>query len=199
MVACSDDDDDTGSTKKDDDGDTTSFAISSTSFTDGGKIAVKHACANWTGGVMTSPQFSWSNPPTDTAKYALIMDDEFADDCGPANPGMDDYCVHWGVFNVPTSTTSYAEKLTPSTVSSPVIQGYNYATTQIYAGVCPPQAHDKYRTTIYALKSTMPTMTLADTNYNTNSGITRKRFESVYSAHILDSATITGTFDPADH
>ena len=162
-------------------GNTPAFALSSENFNDGNAIPLRHACTAL-GGTDASPQFSWTNSPADTAKYALIMDDETSP-CGIGSLA----CVHWALFNIPASTTSLVADVDTSDIEGSV-EGNTYIPTTDYEGPCPPSAHS-YKTTVYALDSSMGVLPA-------NSTFTRSTFESDYSGSILDQAELMGTFNP---
>ena len=107
------------------------------------------------------------------------MDDEVA----PCGTG-DNACKHWGLFNIPSSISEVSEDLEIGTIEG-TVEGTNYLGTQDYAGPCPPSSHI-YKITIFALKDTMPEVR--------SISMTRSKFESTYSEHILDSTTISGRF-----
>lgn len=150
------------------------FIISSSSYTDGGDIPAKNTCD----GVNQSPQYSWSNPPTGTTKYALIMDDI---GCGTGT----DACPHWGLFNIPLTTTSLEENQDITAITG-AVEGKNYRNGNDYDGPCPPSEHT-YKTVVYALKNSMPIV-------NGNVAGNRSTFQTAYSAHILATATYSGLF-----
>ena len=161
---------------------TPAFAVTSENYTEGSAIPLLHACTAL-GGTDVSPQFSWTNPPTGTSSYAIIMDDETP----PCGTGAE-ACVHWALFNLPSSTTALVSNVDISTIEG-AVEGYTYdgATTD-YAGPCPPSAHT-YNTTVYALSSAMTTIG-ADPLF------TSSTFEADYPGSILGQAEITGTFTP---
>jgi Raf kinase inhibitor-like YbhB/YbcL family protein len=162
--------------------DTPDFAITSENYTEGGAIPLLHACENLDG-TDASPQYSWSNPPTGTSSYAIIMDDETP----PCGTGAE-ACVHWALYNLPSSTTSLVSNVDVSTIDG-AVEGYTYdAATIDYAGPCPPNAHT-YNTTVYALGAGMSTI-------GANTSWTSSTFEAEYSDSIIGQAEITGTFTP---
>ena len=161
--------------------DSISFSISSTSYSDNGSIASKYACLA-SGGSNISPQYSWENASSATTSFAIIMDDEVT----PCGTG-DSACKHWAVFNIPSTVISIDENQDISEISN-ATEGMNYTTTNGYAGPCPPQEHI-YKTTVYSLNSSMPTI-------NAGTALTRSKFSSTYSDNILESATISGIFTP---
>lgn len=162
-------------------GNTPAFALSSENFNDGNAIPLRHACTAL-GGTDASPQFSWTNSPADTARYALVMDDETSP-CGTGSLA----CVHWALLNIPASTTSLDADVDISAIEGSV-EGNTYIPTADYEGPCPQSEHT-YNTTIYALDSSMEVLP-ADSTF------TRSTFESRYSGNILDQAELTGTFNP---
>jgi Raf kinase inhibitor-like YbhB/YbcL family protein len=157
------------------------FVLTSDSYTDGNAIPLLNACTAL-GGTDVSPQFSWANPPAETAGYALIMDDETSP-CGTESLS----CVHWALFNIPASTTSLDSDLDISTIDG-AVEGYSYIPTTDYEGPCPPSVHS-YNTTVYALDDSMAEVPA-------NSTFTRSTFASEYSNNILGQAEIVGTFTP---
>jgi Raf kinase inhibitor-like YbhB/YbcL family protein len=157
------------------------FVLTSDSYTDGNAIPLLNACTAL-GGTDVSPQFSWANPPAETAGYALIMHDETSP-CGTESLS----CVHWALFNIPASTTSLDSDLDISTIDG-AVEGYSYIPTTDYEGPCPPSVHS-YNTTVYALDDSMAEVPA-------NSTFTRSTFASEYSNNILGQAEIVGTFTP---
>jgi len=158
-----------------------SFLLSTQAFTNDGIIPLEYACIN-TGGANHSPQLSWSNAPTGTATYALIMDDEDS----PCGTG-ENACKHWSVFNIPSSVTSFQKNQTIASISG-ATQGENWEGNIEYAGPCPPNQHT-YTFTVYALGTGMPTIA-------SGTQMTRSLFNSTYAAHILGTASIEGIFIP---
>ena len=162
-------------------GNTPAFALTSEDYTEGNAIPLLNACTAL-GGADASPQYNWTNPPVDTAGYALIMDDE-TPPCGTGSQA----CVHWALFNIPASIVSLESDIDISTIDG-TVEGFTYIPTTDYEGPCPPSVHT-YKTTVYALSSSMVAVPA-------NSSFTRSTFESEYSGSILDQAEITGTFNP---
>lgn len=157
------------------------LTLSTTSFTAGSDIPSTYVCSSW-GGSDISPDLSWSNAPSGTSSYALIMDDETS----PCGTG-DNACKHWSVYNIPASESGLAQGIDISNITG-VTEGANYTGGIGYAGPCPPSSDmHTYTFTVYALSSGMPTVP-------SGTGMTRSMFESTYNAYILDSATITGIF-----
>lgn len=158
------------------------MTIASTSFSDGGAISSGNACLAYGGGNQ-SPQFTWTNAPAGTQSFVLIMDDETSP-CGTGNSA----CVHWAVYNIPSATTSLEQGVNLAGVSPAITQGQNYASTNNYEGPCAPRhtGTHTYNTTIYALSEV--------TTITTGTAHTRSSLSAAFSATVLGSATISGTF-----
>src|ERR1700722_14288877 len=81
------------------------FVLTSSSFEDNGKLAVKNAGNDKSNpncvGMNVSPPLEWSNPPKETKSYALILFDPE----GRAGLGV----VHWVAYGIPASVTRFAE------------------------------------------------------------------------------------------
>lgn len=158
---------------------TTAFALSSASYANGAAIPVKHACTTQAGSNI-SPALSWSNPPTGTSTYAIVMDDEVSP-CGTGSNA----CIHWNAFNLPSSVNEIGEGVNPASLSSSVTLGTAYNLDAGYQGPCPPSPHI-YKLTVYALDSSI--------SFSSTPSLTRSQFASTYASKILGSATLTGMF-----
>lgn len=174
------------------------FALTSSAFKNGGVIPTEFACI-YMKGQNTSLPLEWKNAPKDTAKFAVIMDDETP----PCESG-DNACPHWSVYNIPSSVTSIAKGQSVSTVSTNatkvdklvdvhkgVVEGMSYEVG--YAGMCPPNKHT-YKVSVFALKSSMPTIN----QDKANEILTRSKFKKLYASHIVGESTISGTFTPSN-
>ncbi|MBC3861765.1 YbhB/YbcL family Raf kinase inhibitor-like protein [Undibacterium jejuense] len=99
-------------------------------------------------GTNLSPALDWSNAPTNTKSFALMMHDADA----PTGSGF----WHWAIYNIPAGTTNLARGVGNSIdrLPKPAIAGLNdMAGTnpevqQSYVGPCPPQGHGPHRYTI---------------------------------------------------
>ncbi len=153
--------------------------VSSSSIQNGAEIDKKYVCKS-KGGSDISPQLNWSGAPQGVGSYAIIMDDEVA----PCGKG-DKACVHWAVFNIPSTVTSLPEGKSIEGVA----YGVTYNGKQDYEGPCPPNRHI-YNITVYALDAKAPKI---------SSGVkfTRSSFAKKYKDHILSYGTISGSFDPS--
>ena len=172
---CSDDDDSSSGGG----GDSSNLSITSTNFNEGGAIPTNNI-SNVCSGGNQSPQLSWTNAPSNTVEFAIVMDDESTPGC---NTGIN-ACVHWGLFNIKSSTTSLIEN---ATINPPMTESQNGAIGKDYEGPCPPSTHI-YKFTVYALSS--------DITPDMDAMWTRASFSSTYSGQIVDSATLSGTYTP---
>src|SRR5260370_38010328 len=81
------------------------FTITSTSFKDGERFAVKMAGNNKSNpncvGENVSPALSWANPPEGTKSYALLMFDPEGRPPGGVS--------HWVAYGIPASVTGFDE------------------------------------------------------------------------------------------
>lgn len=166
---------------------TSELNVTSTSYTKGGVIPLTYA-AVLQGGSNTSPQLTWS-PSADlnVSSYAVIMDDETTP-CGTGTSA----CVHWGVYNIPSTTTSFTENFDTSSF----YVGTTYNGTKGYNGPNPPSGlTHTYNITVYALSSGMPTIgDTQDQSATGGFGITSAQFETDYAAYILKQTTYAGNF-----
>ena len=78
------------------------MSLTSSAFTDGGMIPMKHAQA----GHDVSPPLSWTGAPDSTRSFVLIVHDPDA----AIGDGTDDM-LHWMVWNIPGTATSLSEGL----------------------------------------------------------------------------------------
>ena len=76
------------------------MSLTSSAFTDGGMIPMKHAQA----GHDVSPPLAWTGAPDSTRSFVLIVHDPDA----ATGDGTDDM-LHWMVWNIPGTATSLPE------------------------------------------------------------------------------------------
>ena len=119
-------------------------------------------------GSNTSPDLSWSEPPTGTRSLALLVTD-------PDAPGQT--FTHWVLFNIPPSTRSLSSGISnQSQLTDGSRQGHNDFDATGYGGPCPPgHSPHRYIFTIYAL----------DTALDLPSGATRSQVEDSMKGHVL--------------
>jgi Raf kinase inhibitor-like YbhB/YbcL family protein len=141
--------------------------LESQAFAEGATIPVKYTCDE----ADTSPDLSWSNEPAGTKSFVLIMED------------LTVPWDHWVVFDIPSATKSVQEGQEPQGT-----KGKNSFLTLGYGGPCPPTGDGThhYNFTIYALD--VDTLSLAE-------GATKSEVETGMVGHILDQASLMGTYE----
>ena len=109
------------------------FTLSSSSFKDGERLAVKNAGNNKSNpncvGENISPPLSWANPPEGTKSYALLMFDPEGRPPGGVS--------HWVAYGIPVSVSGFAE----GEVSKPTdkyVGGKSTLNLPHYWGPCTP-------------------------------------------------------------
>jgi Raf kinase inhibitor-like YbhB/YbcL family protein len=148
------------------------FEILSPAFTNGGPIPPDFSCD----GSDTSPALAWTEPPTGTQSFALIMDD-------PDAP-METW-VHWVIFNIPASTRNLTEGTpTDPQLGDGSLQGKTSAGSNGYHGPCPPSGTHRYFFKLYAL----------DTMLSLSASADKKELLAAMEGHILANAELMGTF-----
>ena len=125
------------------------FTLSSTDFTDGGRIAEAQVFNEFgCKGGNVSPALSWSGAPAGTQSFALLVHDPDA----PTGSGW----WHWVVYNIPANTTSLpAGAGDPKKRQMPAgaVQGRTDYGSVGYGGPCPPPGKPHhYHFQLYALK-----------------------------------------------
>jgi Raf kinase inhibitor-like YbhB/YbcL family protein len=146
------------------------FQLTSTAFTEGGKIPREVTCD----GPGTSPQLAWTGVPSGTAALVLLVDD----------PDAHDF-VHWIVLDLPGSNGELAAGLQPGAASPQ--QGSNDFGKTGWGGPCPPSGTHHYRFTLTALSAPL------GLEGHPGGDAVRKALRDHESA-VLDTAVLTGTY-----
>ncbi len=146
------------------------FDLSSTAFDSGDEIPVRYTCD----GENISPDLAWTEPPEDTASFALIMDD-------PDAPGGT--FTHWLAWNFDGDSRDYPEN-TPAPV-----EGESSFGQPGYGGPCPPPGDEPHRY-IFELYALDAPLELA-------SGAGKDEVEGALEGHVLGVAELVGTFGRA--
>jgi Raf kinase inhibitor-like YbhB/YbcL family protein len=149
------------------------FAISSSSFPNGGEIPRKYTCD----GADISPELSWTQPPPGTRSFALIADD-------PDAPGGT--WTHWIVFDLSLQTTHLAEGAAKTDeLPGGARQGRNDFRKIGYGGPCPPPGNPhRYFFKLFAL----------DQPLGLSPGATRQQVEKAMQGHILGQTQWVGKY-----
>ena len=150
--------------------------LTSSAFPANGPIPSTYTCE----GSDSSPPLQWSDAPKGTKSFALIVDDPDAPD--PAKPQRT--YVHWVVYAIPASVTSFEENAAKSGLPAGAKQGSNDWNKQTYGGPCPPIGRHRYFFKLYALDSEL-------------SGLNNPRKSDVEKAmqgHVIGNAQLVGTY-----
>ncbi|HEU4744737.1 MAG TPA: YbhB/YbcL family Raf kinase inhibitor-like protein [Anaerolineales bacterium] len=153
---------------------TMSLELTSDAFMNGQSIPAKYACT----GRNISPALAWTEPPSGTQSFALIVDD-------PDAP-MGTW-VHWVLFNIPADSRSLQEDLpiTGKNIDPNAIYvGKNSSGNIGYDGPCPPSGSHRYFFKLYAL----------DTLISLLPGATKEQVLREMEGHILAQGELMGTF-----
>ena len=150
-----------------------SLKLTSSSFSPGGDIPTRFTCK----GEDVSPQLSWTNPPSGTQAFALIVDDPDA----PAGTW-----THWVLYNLPASAASLAEGISKvEQLPDGTLQGLNDFHKVGYGGPCPPPGKPhRYFFKLYAL----------DRKLDLNPAASKKDLEQAMHGRVLGQAELMGEF-----
>ena len=107
--------------------------VSSGAFDNGAPIPSDYTCD----GANHQPPVSWTGAPTNTAEFALVMDD-------PDAGGF----VHWVVVGIPSDTTALSDPLPEGATAA--LNGKGQAG---YTGPCPTSGTHHYRVQVFALSA----------------------------------------------
>jgi Raf kinase inhibitor-like YbhB/YbcL family protein len=165
------------------------MTLTSTSLKDGERIPFrfgsddqKRACSPRDASVCpcpgknVSPQLSWSNAPTGTKSFAILMYDVD----GQYGAGVS----HWVAYNIAPTATGLAEG--DGSAGKGFTGGSNTRGMANYMGPCPPQGDGPHHYLITVMATDLEP-TLAP-------GLTREAFLAAAKGHLLTSATIGGLF-----
>ena len=142
--------------------------LTSSAFSPGAELPTRYTCD----GEDVSPPLAWSEPPSGTRSFALILDDPDA----PRGT-----FTHWLAWGLRPETRQLDEGETPAA------EGQNDFGKTGYRGPCPPPGHGPHRYVfrLYALDSTLE---LAP-------GARRDDLERLIAEHRLAAAELTGTYE----
>jgi Raf kinase inhibitor-like YbhB/YbcL family protein len=157
------------------------FTLTSPSFKDGERLAVKNAGNNKSNpncvGDNVSPAFAWANPPEGTKSFALLMFDPEGRPPGGVS--------HWVSYGIPASVTGFAEGEV-SKASDKYVGGISTQKVGFYSGPCtPPGAPHHYTFTLIA--TDLEPAALA-------AGMTREELIKALDGHAKGATGLIGTF-----
>ena len=148
--------------------------IYSSAFKEGDFIPDKFSCE----GANVSPQLNWSDAPTNTKSFAIIVDD-------PDAPGGN--FVHWVIYNIPGNFKELHEDVTPSrNIPDDVMLGTNGFGKISYSGPCPPSGKPhRYFFKIYALDTVL---------HHLETGASKQQLLNAMKGHIIEEGHLMGKY-----
>ena len=154
-----------------------SFKLTSDAFANGQSIPAKYSCI----GKNISPALAWTEPPTGTQSFALIVDD-------PDAPSPQPW-VHWVIYKIPATAPELTAGIPP--VARPdgpaeASQGKDSWGSLGYRGPAPPKRHGvhHYHFKLYAL----------DQALDLPPGLEKHELMNAMSGHILGHSELVGTY-----
>ena len=154
------------------------LTLTTTAFEDGGVIPVKYTSAD---PKAVSPELKWTNMPNGTVTFALIFHDP---DVALKRSTLD--VLHGMWFNIPASTTSFAEGALTGSLTDGTVQAKNLRGQPGYmgpgAGAAGPMHH--YTFELFAL----------DTKLDLTADASRDDVLKAMDGHILGKAVLMGRF-----
>jgi len=154
-----------------------SLALTSPAFTHEGAIPAQYTCE----GSDQSPELRWSGVPANAKSLALIVDDPDAPD--PKAPKMT--YVHWVLYDIPPTATGLASSPRGGTLPAGARAGTNDWKRTGYGGPCPPIGRHRYFFKLYALDAALGDLGAA----------TKPELEAAMKGHVLEQATLIGTYE----
>lgn len=154
------------------------FKLSTPAYAEGSMIPTQFTCADPNG---ASPAIQWSNPPSNTASFAVILHDT---DAAPAKGTMD--VTHWIFWNIPPASTQVMAGVKVDATPDGIQQGKNVRGVNGFQPPCPPPGATPhhYIFEIYAL----------DQKFDLTAGATRADLLKAMDGHVIGKATYVGLF-----
>jgi len=157
-----------------------SLQLSSSAFEHLGKIPRRYTCE----AEDISPPLSWTDPPSGTRSFALLVEDPDAPD--PEAPKMT--WVHWVLYNIPADIRGLEEAVAPEDLPEDVLHGRNDWKRTGYRGPCPPIGRHRYFHKLYAL----------DAMLEDQGRPTRAQLLKAMEGHVVGGAELIGTYQKGD-
>ncbi len=152
------------------------FHLTSPSFADEQPIPARHTSDSDD----VSPALQWTDPPSGTKSFALVVHDPDAPD--PRAPKRD--WVHWVLYDLPADTRSLAEGVTPAGLPRGTHEGRNDWADTGWRGPSPPVGRHRYFFELHALDRVLPDL----------GAPSRHDLEAAMKGHVLATATLMGTY-----
>ncbi|MBX3207750.1 MAG: YbhB/YbcL family Raf kinase inhibitor-like protein [Labilithrix sp.] len=153
------------------------FNLTSPSFEHEHDIPARHTCD----GADVSPALVWTDPPRGTKGFALIVDDPDAPD--PRAPKRT--WVHWVLYDLPPDARSLAENASRDDFPRGAVEGENDWKEIGWRGPSPPVGRHRYFFKLHALDTSLEDL---------GGGASKQDLENAMMGHILDTATLVGTY-----
>jgi Raf kinase inhibitor-like YbhB/YbcL family protein len=151
------------------------LVVTSSSFANGASIPRLYTCE----GKNVSPPLAWTEAPSGTKSFALIVVDPDSPD--PKAPKRT--WVQWIVYDLPASTRSLDEAI--QAFPSGAAQGRNDRHLVRYDGPCPAIGQHRYFFKLFALDVVLPASLGAPT---------KDELELAMKGHILERAELMGLY-----
>jgi Raf kinase inhibitor-like YbhB/YbcL family protein len=110
-------------------------------FPDGARVPSKYTCA--AGPNSPSPAINWSNAPSGTQSFVVILHDP-----DPVIANSTNDVLHWAIYDIPGNATSLPENVAKGDQSDGAKQINNIAGGAGYLGPCPPPGHGDHHYTL---------------------------------------------------
>ena len=149
--------------------------ITSSAFSDGGKIPRKHSCD----GADESPPLSWGGVPDGCSSLVLLCDDPDA----PAGTWH-----HWAVYDIPPDRAGLAESFKKAERVDGVRQALNDFHRVGYGGPCPPRGHGPHH---YRFRL----LALSVEHLDVPARPTCRDVERAATSHRIAEATLVGLYE----
>jgi Raf kinase inhibitor-like YbhB/YbcL family protein len=150
-----------------------SLKVTSSAFSDGGKIPKKFTCDNSN----VSPPLRIENLPKAVKSLALIVDD-------PDAPGRT--WTHWLLWNIDPKATEIREDDVPPNA----VQGTSDFGSARYGGPCPPSGQHRYYFKAYALDTILSLPSSAKKAVLEKANGRTHRRQGKFDGHLLARAVI---------
>jgi Raf kinase inhibitor-like YbhB/YbcL family protein len=148
------------------------FALTSAAFANNTNIPSKFTCD--AGQTNPSPALAWSDAPSGTRSFALIMHDPDA----PLAGGF----THWVLFDIPATTKTLPEGFQAGSVG---VSGNSGFRRPGYGGPCPPTGVHHYHFTLSALDVA---------SLGLQAGATKTDVEKAMHGHVIGTAELVGLY-----
>jgi Raf kinase inhibitor-like YbhB/YbcL family protein len=154
------------------------FKLSSPAYAEFSMIPTQYTCADPNA---ASPGIQWTNPPNNTASFAVIFHDT---DAAPAKGTMD--VTHWIFWNIPATSSQVTAAIKVDATPDGIQQGKNVRGVNGFQPPCPPVGGTPHHYTfeLYAL----------DQKLDIVAGATRADLLKAMDGHVIGKATYAALF-----